>query len=404
MPILRHAAWPVFALCVVGAVATPAVGVLIGRHEAAGDTGDLVAVSLLLVALLAFPAVGAVIASRLPRNAVGWLLLGIGLLYAAGPLADAYANAGDPDLPLRAYAGWFVHATIQSPAGFAPFALLLLLVPDGRLPSPRWRPVAWGLVGSATAFIVLVALKPGDLAEVHPATPNPFAVAPIGAVWRRAEVPLLLLLFASIVAAAAGLIARFRRSRGLERQQLKWLATAAGLFVIAILSGPAFFWRVALPNAVWIGVLATGLVAIPLAVGAAILRYRLYDIDRIVSRTLSYSLLMAVLVAVYLVGVLTIGAFLRPLTGEDSSVIVALSTLAVAGAFQPVRRRVQTVVERRFNRRRADGAAVLERFARHLRDEVDLTAISSEILAVAQTSFQPSSVSLLLVGNVPTQS
>jgi hypothetical protein len=265
-----------------------------------------------------------------------------------------------------------------------------LLFPTGRLLSPRRRPVAW-LAGAATAALTVLSALQANLGPVEdPVAANPIGVAglenpeesTVGAV-------LLSLLLISVIAAFASLVIRFRRSRGEERQQLKWFAYAGGLLPLSALAD-------FLPALVGSLVFAVLIVFLPVAAGIAILRYRLYEIDRLINRTLVYGLLTALLAGVYGSAVLVLGQVFGTVGKDPPSWAVAGATLAVAALFQPTRRRIQAVVDRRFNRRRYHAAKTLEAFSLRLRDELDLDALSAELLAVVDQTMQPTKASLWL--------
>jgi hypothetical protein len=266
----------------------------------------------------------------------------------------------------------------------------LLLFPDGHLPSPRWRPVAWLAGATLAMFVFGTAFHTGPLAN-HPTITNPLAIDAAEPLFGVLQ-PLSAVCFPVVlVCSAASIVVRFRRARGLERQQLKWLAYAVAVFavVVALASWEWAGWAVAQVASL----LAFGF--IPLAIGIAILRYRLYEIDRLISRTLVYGLLTALLAGVYATGVFVVGRLLDPAQGR-SGLAVAASTLAVAALFQPLRRRIQNLVDRRFNRSRYDAARTVEAFSGRLREEIDLDSLSAELLTVVDQTMQPTQASLWL--------
>ena len=343
-----------------------------------------------LLGLLGPPVLGAVIAARRPANPYGWLWCAYALGWAVVGFSEAYLTyAAEGDLGAVRWAspvvwlGGFVFAPLV-----ALTALILLLFPDGRLPSRRWRPLLW-----AIAAVCLPATVAGALLQPPaPAPPNPAAVgaaAPLAEVVANAGVPLL---FLAVLAAAVSLLARFRRSRGRQRQQLKWLAYG-GAFLAAILVADLVSLA---PPGLWDIVLETlSFGALYLGVGMAVLRHRLYDIDRLINRTLVYGLVTALLAVVYTAGVFLLGRLLDPATG-DSALAVAAATLAVAALFQPARRRIQQAVDRRFNRARYDAARTVEACSARLRDQVDLDSLATELVAVVDQTVQPTSASLWL--------
>jgi hypothetical protein len=265
----------------------------------------------------------------------------------------------------------------------------LLLFPDGHLPSRRWRPIAW-LAGATMAMFTLgSAVQPGPMPG-YPDIPNPVGIEAARLLQMLASLSQVCLLVV-VIGSATSILVRFRRTRGLERQQLKWLAYAVTVATVALLLASRQWagWAVA----EIVTLFAVGF--IPVAIGIAILRYRLFDIDRLISRTLVYGLLTALLAGVYVTGVFIVGRLLNPATG-DSALAVAASTLAVAALFQPLRRRIQRLVDRRFNRSRYDAARTVEAFSGRLREEIDLDSLSAELLAGVDQAMQPAQASLWL--------
>jgi len=349
--------------------------------------------AMLLLGFSAFMVVGALIVAHRPGNAIGWIFSAIALLAFTGQLANEYATyayvtrpGSLPGAILAAwYASWSWFVVVALALVFTP-----LLFPTGRLLSPRWRPVAWLAGVTTVALTVLGALQAnldlvGDQVIANPigiaAVENP-EVSAVGA-------GLLILLVLVIAVAFASLVIRFRRSRGAERQQLKWFTYAGALLPLALLDDY-------LPAPVGDLVFGVVIVFLPVAAGIAILRYRLYDIDRLINRTLVYGLLTALLAGVYGGAVLILGQAFGGVGGDPPSWAVAGATLAVAALIQPARRRIQTVVDRRFNRRKFDAAKTVEAFSARLRDEVDLEALSAELLAVVEQTIQPARASLWL--------
>jgi hypothetical protein len=336
--------------------------------------------------------VGAVVASRRPSHPVGWLLLGLGLSLEVQGVVQGYVRyglVGRPGaLPAAGYLIGLSHGTLILWLSCAIF--VLLLTPTGRLPSPRWR--WWARLAAVAAVLYLLGsvVDSQPLSSQYPTIWNPLAIPALAGPLAAVLSVAFLVICAAVLVAAGSLVIRFRRARGIERQQLRWVALAAGLAPLAVLGIAA-----GLAVGSWIVVgWAVGLyLAMPvLATGAAILRYRLYDIDRIISRTLAYGLLTVLLAGAYAGVVLGLGQLL----GRESSLVVAAATLAVAALFQPARRRIQALVDRRFNRRKYDAANTVETFSTHLRDEVDLDALSAELLAVVDQTMQPTTASLWL--------
>jgi hypothetical protein len=380
-------AWSMLAVYLVGMVAAISLSVVNGtfQPDAAGQVG-------LALGFSAFMVVGALIVAHRPSNAIGWIFSAIGLLAFTALLAVEYATyayvtrpGSLPGATLAAwYSSWPWYPAIALALIFTP-----LLFPTGRLLSSRWRPIAW-LAGVATAaWMVLGALGPElDLARDH-AIANPIGVAWTENSGETVDTTLSVLLAGSGLAAAGSLVLRFRRSRGEERQQLKWFTYAVALL-------PLFVLADFLPGSGGSLLSAVPLVLLPVAVGIAILRYRLYDIDRLINRTLVYGLLTALLAGVYAGTVLVLGQVFGGVGKDPPSWAVAGATLAVAALFQPARRRIQAVVDRRFNRRKYDAVRTVEAFSVRMRDEVDLDALSAELLAVVEQTIQPTRASLWL--------
>ena len=357
--------------------------------------GQLLEDSTFLLGFAAFMAVGTIIVAHRPGNAVGWIFSAIGLLTAAGVLASEYAaraNLGRPGAPPGAvlaawYASWWWYPTLALVLVFVP-----LVFPTGRLLSARWRPVAAAAAVATVGITALNALTP-TLVDEDYTVRNPIGVAWVQDPEESAVGAVLSgLLLVCMVAAGLSLVLRFRRSQGVERQQLKWFTYAGALLILSLLATDYF-----LPEGADVEVFTGFIVAlVPVAAGIAILRYRLYDIDRLINRTLVYGLLTALLAGVYAGVVLLLGQVFGRVGAEPPSWVVAGATLAVAALFQPARRRIQAVVDRRFNRRKFDAAKTVEAFSVRLRDEVDLDALSMELLAVVEQTIQPTTASLWL--------
>jgi hypothetical protein len=380
-------AWSMVAVFVVGC------GIAVTLEVGAGGFGqDAVA---LYLAFTAFMVVGAVIVAHRPGNAIGWIFSAIGLLAATGTLAmeyAAYAYVTRPgSLPAAIWPAWYQQQW-WIPMLALVFVATPMLFPTGRLPSTRWRPVAAVAAVAAAALELLAALQPTiQLQDEDYWVDNPFGLAWIPDPETSAVGGALAgLLTACIVAAIISLVVRFRRSRGVERQQLKWFTYAGALLLLTIPVGAY------LPASFGDAVFGLLIAFVPIAAGIAVLRYRLYDIDRLINRTLVYGLLTAMLGLVYAAAVLVLGQVFGGVSRDPPSWAVAGATLAVAALFQPARRRIQAVVDRRFNRRKYDAARTVEAFAARLRHEVDLDTMSAELLAVIDQTMQPTSTSLWL--------
>jgi hypothetical protein len=390
-------AWPVWAMAPLLAVVSLSFRLLNDGTTHSNSIGSPALDAILGILFLTFPTIGAVIASRCPENAIGWLFLlaGVGAQLEDALLGYAtYALLVEPgSLPAGDVAG-LVADLIWIPTLVTTLSLLLLLFPTGRPPSRRWRPLVWVIGLGAAAYVVCTAVNPGPL-YFFESTSNPLGIDAAGDfasnVVDLTGGPFLL----TTLAAAGSLFLRFRRSHGEERQQIKWLVYTAGLLAA---STPLM---VALGGVEIAGVLVSDLLfallvsAVPIAVGAAILRHRLYDIDVVINRTLVYGALTATLVGAYLAAVLVLQLALSPLT-EDSDLAIAGSTLAVAALFRPARARIQAVVDRRFYRRRYDAARTVEGFSARLRDQVELESLSTDLRAVVAETMQPAHVSIWL--------
>ena len=361
-----------------------------------------------VVIILAFPLTGAVILRSQPRNRVGWLLEAIGAVWLVGAATDAYVTLdlalGSGSLPGSGVAA-AVNGAIWAPGLGLTGTFLFLVYPDGRLPSRRWRPVAWLSAATVSLLTLTLLVTPGPMTV----SPDPTRQNPLG--WESAQGALEAALGVLLVAlpvcmllCASALVVRFRRSHGVERLQLKWLA-AAGASRRPPSSAPSSCrWSSASCDRPTLPPPGSGPSTPSRCCRSCCYRWpspspsfkhRLYEIDVVIKRTLVYALLTAILVGVYLGGVLLLQLLLSPLTSE-SDLAVAGSTLAVAGLFGPVRRRVQRVVDRRFNRRRYDPTATLDAFAARLRNELDVDAVGAQLAAAANQTLEPSGVSLWL--------
>jgi hypothetical protein len=391
-------AWVLWALAVLGLVLVTWLDQLLrqtGRPELVVLVPSAVAPVLGAVSTAT---VGALVAGRRPAHPVGWLLLAFGLSLSAAGVAVAYINYGvaHAGAPAAGLVALYVPATIVT--AIACNAFILLLTPTGTLPSPRWRWLAGVTVGTPVALLLVVTVLARSADRPAQAVDSPLDLGTLDGGLLAAYLAAFAVGIATTVVATASLVVRFRRARGVERQQLRWVAL--GTVLVALL---AIVHLTALSlGAYALAPLAGGLnpAILSAAIGAAILRYRLYDLDRIISRTLAYGLLTLLLGGGYASVVLGLGQLL----GQDSSLVVAGATLAVAAVFQPLRRRVQALVDRRFNRRRYDAAQTIEVFSARLRDEVDLDMLSAELLAVVDQTVQPTRAWLWLRPQAPSNS
>ncbi len=389
-------AWTLAGLSVAMFLASVVLYVLAHSSQQVLSTGDALSDLLLYVPFLIFPIVGSLIAFRHPKNPVGWICLAVGLFWMLSAVGDQYEAENTVVIDALIQAIW------APPVGLLGIYLILLF-PDGKLPSRRWRPLAW-LSGVVMVLASLgITFAPGPL-EGHPGVRNPFGLE--GAPWvATAGIVILLLLPLCMVASALSLVLRYRRSRGEEREQIKWIAFAASvvglLYLIAMVS--SFFFPVAWGAAgtpLWLGLLQHAVLVsfggVPIAVGFAVLKYRLYNVDILINRTLVYGSVTVTLVALYFGGIVVLQRIFVILTGQQSTLAVVVSTLVIAALFNPLRRRVQGFVDRRFYRKKYDARKTLEAFSLKLRDETDLEALNNDLVGVVRETMQPEHVSLWL--------
>lgn len=395
----RVAAWSLAAVGISLNVLYHVLDLLNGHRYAPPVVGTIVGVAFLIV--------GALIASHRPRNPIGWIYLACLTLIAFGGTGNVseqyayYALVTRPgSLPAADWVAWA--GSVMVAIGFATVVFFaLLLFPDGRLPSPRWRPVA----GAAVAAIALLGAGTALSTDVVSVSPGVVVANPIHLVEASPLLdvlgPLAFATFALSLGFALACLAapfvRFRAASGVERQQLKWFAYGAALIpavalvaIIGLLVAPGVLESTGGAN-LW----PLSVAGIPIATAVAILRLRLYDIDVLINRTLVYVALSAVLIAAYVVGVAAFSFLLSPFTA-GSPIAVAASTLGVVALFQPLRRRIQTLVDRRFYRQRYDAERTLDAFTARLRDQVDLDALRGELLGVVADTLQPAQASVWL--------
>jgi hypothetical protein len=363
------------------------------------STGDTLSELLIFFSFLAFPMVGALVASRHPKNPVGWICLTVGLFWTLIFLGDSIPGSGPYPVTIAA----LTQAIWIPPVGLLGIYLILLF-PDGKLPSRRWRPLAW-LSGMVMVLASLgITFSPGPL-EGHPGVRNPLGLEGTPPWVFTAGIAILLLLPLCMIASALSLVLRYRRSWGEEREQIKWIAFAASvvglLYLITMVSSFTFSgpWGAA-GTPLWLGLLQqvslVSFTAVPIAVGFAVLKYRLYDIDLLINRTLVYGSLSATLVVLYFGGIVVLQGVFVALTGEKSTLAVVASTLLIAALFNPLRRGIQGFIDRRFYRNKYDARKTLDVFSVKLRNETDLDALSSDLVGVVRETVQPSHVSLWL--------
>jgi hypothetical protein len=395
-----------------------ASGVLEALPRPARSPGDwftagTVSDALYALLFLAFPFVGALVASRRPKNPIGWILLADGLLWMLLTVIDSYSRYGvarPGSVPFPVTIGALANTLLWVPTVGLLGIYTILLFPDGKLPSRRWRPLA--LFSGVVIVLLSVAgmLAPGPL-ENQGGVRNPFGLEALPWLVGATNIitPLLPLC---ILASAVSMVLRFRRSRGEVREQIKWIAFAASfvglLYLIAMSIGVIFTVALSgddgsLPSPPWwfdilFSVAVLGFAGVPVAIGFAVLKYRLYDIDIIINRTLVYGSLTATLVALYFGGVAATQTILRALTGQTDQpqLAVVVSTLVIAALFNPLRRRIQSFIDRRFYRSKYDARKTLEAFSARLRDETDLESLNKELAGVIRETMQPTHVSLWL--------
>jgi hypothetical protein len=399
--IRRHTAawlaWSLAGLSVAMFLASVVLYVLAHSSQEAPSTGDALRILLLYVPFLVFPIVGALIASRHPKNPVGWICLAVGLFWMLIAVGDQYEAENTVVIDA------LIQATWVPPVGLLGIYLILLF-PDGKLPSRRWRPLAW-LSGVVMVLASLgITFAPGPL-EGHPGVNNPFGLEETPPWVATAGIGILLLLPLCMLASALSLVLRYRHSRGEEREQIKWIAFAASVvgFIYLIAMVSSLFFPLGWGGAgtpLWLGLLQdaalVSFTTVPIAVGFAVLKYRLYDIDFLINRTLVYGSLTATLVALYFGGIVVLQRVFVTLTGQQSTLAVVASTLLIAALFVPLRRRVQGFVDRRFYRRKYDARKTLEAFSAKLRDETDLEALNNDLVGVVRETMQPAHVSVWL--------
>jgi len=390
-------AWSTWVLYVIIAIASLLVPVNGALSVSLSDIFDT-------LVLLAFATVGSLIASRRPENPIGWLFCISTLLLALGDGLLQYATDALITVPsslsigalLGVFGDW-----MRGLGWFLMLTFLLLLFPSGRLPSPRWKFLAWLIVGLLTLYSIALLLSPYPYANIDASLStvrNPLGILAANDLFDRLANFAILPLFATMIACIVSVFLRFRRVRGVERQQLKWFTygvTLSLLMLIVIIilifstttngAGAAFFYL--------------AVVCIPVSAAIAMLRYRLYDIDILINRTLVYGLLTAILAALYFGLVLGLQFLFDRVVGPaaaNSPLILVGSTLAIAALFHPLRRGIQNIIDHRFYRRKYDASRIVANFSATLRDEVDLTQLSEQLLAVVQETMQPAHVSMWL--------
>jgi hypothetical protein len=399
----RTAAWLAWSLCALSLVLTALSFLLLALNLSLNAPIYFYWVEPTTIAV-GYSVIGAIIASRLPRHPIGWVCCAVGFTGAVEHLSGeyaVYALLARPEALMGGKAmlwlqGWFWILM------FGLIVILLLLFPNGRLPSNRWRWFAWFSVALTLLAAILAVISPDVGLDVlrpsgggHISFANPLGVEGLPNIFRLVQTLVLAL---GPVAAASVVVGR-RKARGIERQQIKWLLYAGTIFFVGnILKNTVFSPLGGVSWGLWVGYLlvAVGGLGGPIAIGIAILRYRLYEIDTLINRTLVYGSLTATLVALYFVGIVVLQRLFVALTGEKSTLAVVASTLVIAALFTPLRRRIQSFIDRRFYRRKYDARKTLEAFSAQLRDETDLNALSDDLVGVVRETMQPVHVSLWL--------
>jgi hypothetical protein len=398
---MRAASWLAWSLW-TSTVALMALTILfVTLHPLPGDPATHIvnlAVAILFVAT--FPTVGAMIASRRPHNPIGWIFCGMSLLLIVAMFSGSYAEyslvVAPGSLPWATSAAWV--GNWIWPVALVPIGFFLLLFPDGRLPSRRWVIVAWLQSAALLGWFVSQAFVPGPLVNSgYEFVLNPYGVESLGGVLKVLGAISGILLIGSVLASAISIVVRFYRSRGDVRRQIKWVAYAGTLVIIVVILQVII--ETVLPEGDTLTdvlnlTFVTSLTSVPIAAGIAILRYRLYDIDLLINRTLVYGLLTMSLILAYIGSVVILQGTFRSLTGSESQLAVVASTLAVAALFNRLRWRIQAFIDRRFYRRKYDSRKILEAFSATLRDETDLEALNGELVGVVRETMQPAHVSL----------
>jgi hypothetical protein len=408
-------AWSLAALCVAMFLANVALylATLPVQHPTTSwGTGGASVLLWAVLPFLLFPVVGVLIASKRPTNPIGWICLAVGLLWMLNLLTGSYAEYGlrvaaPSTIPYPAAVG--LMAEWLGPTAVLLFGTyLILLFPDGKLPSARWRSLAWICGAVIVSSIVVTILAPGHLSDLRNVS-NPFGLE--GQPWLAYAVGAVgLLTPLCMLTSALSLVMRYRHSGEAVREQIKWLAFAASVVALGIFGGVVqgtFFasdttgsadplWGKLLQD-----IITFSFTGVPIAIGIAVLKYRLYDIDVVINRALIYGPLTATLVLIYVCCVVGLQYLLRTLTGEKSTLAVVASTLVIAALFNPLRRRIQGFIDRRFYRRKYDARKTLEAFNARLREETDLEALNDELVRVARQTMQPAHVSLWLRPEAP---
>jgi hypothetical protein len=402
---LRAASWVAWAVWGLSLVLLPLSAALLLFNPASNGITDVpgaVGAVVMAALILTFSTVGALIATRQPQNLVGWIMLVAGFALGATVLTSSYVDLSISQprgrLPGTEWVTWFAQ-WIWVP-GFAPaLTFLLLLFPNGRLPSRRWRPVGWLAVAAMVILGSGMAFTPGPFVD-YPKVTNPLGFAPFEGSPLEGGGVGWLMLPVSVVLSASSMVVRFRRTTGEERQQIKWFALAAAFAAVGwVAITLAYSTDEGTENPLLVAAELLQLLSflgLALAVGIAVLKYRLYDIDILINRTLVYGPLTATLVALYFGAIVAFQWVFVALTGQKSTLAVVASTLLIAALFNPLRRRIQSFIDRRFYRSKYDARKTLEAFSVKLREETDLDALNDDLVGVVAETMQPAHVSVWL--------
>ena len=392
----RHAAsWLAWSVCALSLVLTALSLLLLGLSLSHPDVPIYSFWLVNTLVTLGNAIVGAVVASRRPEHPIGWLMCAAGLVWGVLHFSGEYAIyallAQPGSLPAGKAVAWFF-TWLWAPA-LDLIVFFGLLFPTGQLPSRRWRPFAWLSLLITLVVIALSVFAPGPILGLG-SIRNPLGIEG----WPNLYEPLQSLMLVLVFIGSASMLGRLRWARGVERQQIKWpaytvmMAAIGSVLTYTIAEAVGARWLKSAGFVIFI----VALVGLPTSVGIAIVRFRLYEIDRIINRTLVYVTLTATLVAVYVGGIVVLQGLVRALTGQESQLAIVASTLAVAALFSPLRRRIQAFIDRRFYRRKYDARKTLEAFSAKLRDETDLEALSDDLVGLVRETMQPKHVSLWL--------
>jgi len=400
---IRSASWLAWSLCTLS-LALTAVSYLVIALNLSLDAPVYFYWLEPTTIAIGYSVIGAIIASRLPKHPIGWMCCAIGLTGAVEHFSSEYAIYALV-AHQQALAGGKVMLWMSNWVWILMFGLivyLILLFPNGRLPNSRWRWFAWFSVALTLLAATLMAFSPDVALDVlrssgnpHISFLNPLGIEGLPNLYR----PVQTLVLAMGLVGAASVVVGRRGARGIERQQIKWLLYASAIFFVGnVLKNTVFSPLGGVSWGLWVGYLlvAVGGLGGPIAIGIAILRYHLYEIDTLINRTLVYGSLTATLVALYFCGIVVLQRLFVLLTGEQSTLAVVASTLLIAALFNPLRRRIQSFIDRRFYRRKYDARKTLEAFSAKLRDKTDLEALNAELAKVVKETMQPTHVSLWL--------